>query len=124
MIIYLVLFSIAIILFFSPNREVPKAGYYLFIILLIGVAGFRDMIGGYDVYIYGEVYEYINKFTYLRSTFEKGFITYFRALNLISDQREFMFFVTALFMVLLHFYTIKKYSPILYFSVFIFFCKF
>ncbi|SFS53669.1 EpsG family protein [Lutibacter maritimus] len=124
MIIYLTLFLIATILYFSANRKTPSIGYYIFIGLLILVSGFRDMIGGYDVYIYGEVYEYINKYTYLRSTFEKGFIAYFIGLNYINGQREFMFFITALIMVLLHFYTIKKYSPILYMSAFIFFCKF
>ena len=121
---YILLFINVTFLYFSPNRRVPKLGFYVFLSLLILIAGFRDMIGGYDVYIYAQVYELGYEFITSYSPFEKGFSWYYIVLNIFNDSREFMFFITALFMFLLHFYTIKKYSPILYFSAFVFFCKF
>ena len=82
------------------------------------------MIGGFDVYVYGEVFEAPNEFVLSYKPFEKGFTFFFIILKTISDNRTFMFFSTALIMAMLHFKTIKNLSPIVYFSAFIFFCKF
>jgi hypothetical protein len=49
---------------------------------------------------------------------------YYWLLKLISDKREFLFFVTALLMIIMHTSLIKKLSPLVGFSMFIYFCKF
>jgi hypothetical protein len=121
MFIYLFLYVLALIQGFWEK------GKTLFIVLAVGmilVSGFRDMIGGFDVYIYGEVYEVDTVRMFLYPNFEWGFKVYYWVLKLISDKREFLFFVTALLMVIMHSSLIKKLSPLFGLSVFIYFCKF
>ncbi|MXV39010.1 hypothetical protein GO491_10050 [Flavobacteriaceae bacterium Ap0902] len=97
----------------------------VFLLVFIGLAGFRDMIGGFDVYIYSEVYEVLKgSDLLLYPYFEKGYLGYYYLLQFISGKREFMFFATAVIMTLLHFKSIKEYSPNLGMSLFIYFCKF
>ncbi|MGI9527091.1 MAG: EpsG family protein [Weeksellaceae bacterium] len=121
---YLIIFLIAAILFYSlPQKRSGLVTVYLMV--FIGLVGFRDMIGGFDVYIYSEVYEVlIGKDLFTYPYFEKGYLVYYYILQLISERREFMFFVTAVIMTLLHFKSIKKHSPHLGMSLFIYFCKF
>jgi hypothetical protein len=121
MFIYLFLYALALINGFWEK------GKTLFIVLVVGmilVSGFRDMIGGFDVYIYGEVYEIDNSRMFLYPNFEWGFKVYYWVLKLISEKREFLFFVTALLMVFMHSSLIKKLSPLFGLAVFIYFCKF
>lgn len=121
---YLFIFFLASILFFRAYRKVDFLIYF-FVLVSIMIAGLRDMIGGFDVYIYAEVYEVLRgKYLFIYEPFEKGFLTYFYILQTISTKREFMFFISALIMTLLHFYSIKKHSPNIGISLFIYFCKF
>jgi len=124
MLSYLIIFLFATILFFQENERKVSAGFYILLAVLICFSGFRDMIGGYDVYVYAQVYEAPKERIALYEGFEVGFRTYYLFLRNISDSRFFMFFVTATIMMSLHFFAIKKHSPIIYFSVFILFCKF
>ena len=57
MIPYLFLFVFATILYFQDTGRRVGVLFYIFIAFLILLSGFRDMIGGYDVYIYADVYE-------------------------------------------------------------------
>jgi hypothetical protein len=121
MFIYLFLYVLALI------NGLWEKGKTLFIVLVVGmilVSGFRDMIGGFDVYIYSEVYELDTVRMFLYPNFEWGFKAYYWVLKLISDEREFLFFVTALLMIIMHTSLIKKLSPLVGFSMFIYFCKF
>lgn len=121
---YLFIFFLASILFFRAYRKVDFLIYF-FVFVSIMMAGLRDMIGGFDVYIYAEVYEVLRgKYLFIYNPFEKGFLVYYYILQYIETSREFLFFATALVMTLLHFYTIKKLSPNVGMSLFIYFCKF
>lgn len=82
------------------------------------------MIGGFDVYIYGEVYEISTIRMFLYPNFEWGFKLYYWVLKLCSDRREFMFFISAIVFIGGHSYVIKKWSPLVYFSLFVYFSKF
>lgn len=124
MIPYLIVFLFVAVFYFQKNENKVSIGFYAVLALLIAFSGFRDMIGGFDVYIYGEVYESSPDFIKLYMAFEVGFKTYFLLLKNISNDRYFMFFFSAALMLSLQFFTIKKYSPVIYFSVFILFCKF
>ena len=124
MIEYLLLLLLAIILFFYPNSGKKSILNIVFICLAIFLAGFRDMIGGYDVYIYAEVYESILEGENYNGGFEPFFVFYFKLLNFINGDRHFMFFITSLIILGSYFYFLKKLSVWFYFSIFIFFCKF
>lgn len=124
MIPYLFLFLLASFLFFIPSDKKPGIGFYIFLIATILFAGLRDMIGGYDVYIYGELYEATPAQILAFSNFELGFRWFYVFLRQLSSDRYFMFFVCAVLIMVTHFFTVKKHSPILYFSLFILFCKF
>ncbi|NJM78914.1 MAG: hypothetical protein HC854_03470 [Flavobacterium sp.] len=76
MIPYILLFLLASFLFFIPSDKKTQLGYYIFLIVVILFSGFRDMIGGYDVYIYAEVYEVPLDQLMQFSTFEIGFRWY------------------------------------------------
>ena len=121
---YLFIFFLATILYY---RNIKKTNFlvYFFISVFIGLAGFRDMIGGYDVYIYAEVYEsFKGAYLYLYTPFEKGYLTFYYFLQQINESREFLFFATALIMTILHYYSIKKNSNNIGMSLYIYFCKF
>lgn len=124
MLVYLFIFLFAVFIYFKQQEQNNFFLFYVFAFFYVCISGFRDMIGGSDVYIYGEVYEVpmIQLFTF--DNFEKGFLLYYALLKQISDNRYFLFIITALIMALLHFRAIKRYSPLVYFSLFIFFCKF
>ena len=120
---YLLIFLFASILFFF-NKKGTNFGLFLFFIFFTFLAGFRDMIGGFDVYVYGEIYEAKEIQILNYESFEKGFRLYLLALRKVSNDRYFMFFITSFLMTFLHFRILKKVSPIALFSVFIYFCKF
>jgi len=118
---YLLLYVLALL------NGLWERGRVLFISLAVGmilIAGLRDMIGGFDVYIYGEVYEIDNIRMFLYPNFEWGFKIYYWVLKLVSVKREFLFFVTAVLIISLHSTLIKKLSPLFGLSIFIYFCKF
>lgn len=121
---YVIIFLFASVLYFQKNGEKAGFGYYAFLTLLILISGFRDMIGGYDVYVYSEIYESSYEFLAVYNLFEPGFRLYYLFLRIFSDDRQFMLFMTSLIMMSLMFYNLKKNSPIVYFSVFVLFCKF
>ncbi len=121
---YIFIILLAFIVYWNRNQN-NKGLYYFFMICCILMVGSRDMIGGFDVYIYGEVFEYpLISMIYKYSSFEQGFNTYNVLIRQITDDRYFFFFITAAITYLLHFGIIKKLSPLLMFSIFLYFCKF
>ncbi|MGV4535860.1 EpsG family protein [Ornithobacterium rhinotracheale] len=124
MIPYLLIFALALIVYFS-NPFKNKKLVYFFLACLMLITGLRDMIGGYDVYIYAEVYErLIGDRLYIYNSFEKGFLTYYYLLQKISTKREFLFFASAIIMYGLHFFVIKRDTENISISLFVYFCKF
>lgn len=124
MFVYLFLFLGFSILYFKPVQN-PKLGFYIFFGFAILVAGFRDMIGGFDVYIYSEVFERTNLIEFAeRGIFEPGFIAYYWVLKQVNETREWMLLVSSVLVLGGHFYAFKKLSPLIYISLFIYFAKF
>lgn len=123
MLVYLLIFILASFLFFF-NKKGSALSLAFFFIVFVFITGFRDMIGGFDVYIYGEIYEAKEIQLLNYQSFEKGFRFYLLALKNLNSDRYFMFFTTSFLMTFLHFRILKKTSPILFFSIFIYFCKF
>lgn len=124
MLVYLLLYIAFSILYFKKKQE-PRLGFYIFFGFAILVAGFRDMIGGFDVYIYSEVFEKTTLTEFAqRGIFEPGFIGYFWILKQVNESREWMLLVSSILVLVGHFYAFKKLSPLLYISIFIYFAKF
>jgi hypothetical protein len=118
---YLFLFAFAAYLYLNQNASKITLGVFSFFMILI--CGFRDMIGGFDVYIYAEIFENINK-DYFNEYFELGFVLYFKIIRFLGSSRELMFFSTALLMIGLHTSTISKDYSSKGVAIFIYFCKF
>ena len=59
MAIYILLFFIPVILYFCYNKkqQVPYKPFIIFFIALALFVGLGDMLGGYDRYIYGELFD-------------------------------------------------------------------
>lgn len=124
MLVYLLIFLFASFIYFKQQEQNNFFLFFVFAFFYVFISGFRDMIGGSDVYIYGEVFEVPMLQLFSFDKFEKGFLLYYAFLKQFSDDRYFLFIMTALIMALLHFRAIKRHSPLVYFSLFIFFCKF
>lgn len=123
MVPYIIVFFL---LFFSINQRqsINNWRFYFLLGILVLFAGVRDMIGGSDVYIYAQIYESPNWVILGYEPFEFGFRFFYLFLKIFSEDREFMFFICALLIVFGHASTLKKYSPLFFFSFFLFFCKF
>ena len=124
MFIYLFLFGLASILYFKNPYSRGGVIFLIFIVSSILIAGFRDMIGGYDIYIYSYYFEIPLGNYNLLDFFEKGFVLYYRILRIFNDDRTFMIFMSSLIILGIYCYYLKKLSIYFYFSIFIFFCKF
>lgn len=122
MLFYLALY-IGFSLFYFKKDQTPYVPIYLFFGIAVLIAGFRDMIGGYDVYIYGEIYE-SNLFNKANKIFEPGFVFYYWILKLFNESREWMFLASSVLVLGVHFFVIKKLSPLIYVSLFIYVAKF
>jgi hypothetical protein len=121
---YLFILLLVSILFICEKWIKQSWPFYILLIILILFEGLRDMIGGFDVYIYGQFYEMDYRLILIFEPFEPAFRLLAVLCKLIVDKREFFFFIIAIAMLYMHFRIIKKNSNLLYFAIFIYFCKF
>lgn len=122
MFVYLFIFFLVTVLYWQDSNRSYTALFTITTFIMIAVAGLRDMIGGYDVYIYAEIFE-VSSEAYQYIDFDPLFLLYYRILKIFSDNRVFMFFISAAITIGGYFWFFKKNSPWLYFSVFLFFAK-
>jgi hypothetical protein len=121
---YILVYLIFALSFFKNDKNSTNILFGVLIVVLAVFIGSRDMIGGFDVYIYGAIYESSNEAIFKYPPFEYGFKLYYLFLKLFSSNRHFMFFMTALICVAANFIMIKKYSKALYITLYIYFAKF
>lgn len=122
---YLFIFSLVLIPALTQKyNKIKLFWFYLLILILIVFSGLRDMIGGYDVYVYAEVYEAGRNFILNSGNFEFGYNLFYLFLHEFSEDRHFMFMAASFIIIFFHAKAIKRYSPLTYFSFFIYFCKF
>src|SRR6218665_1200475 len=117
MIPYLIILLLVCTMFLCEQWIKRSWPFYVLLLILILFEGFRDMIGGFDIYIYGQFYEMDYRIILLFSPFEPGFRLLAVLLKLIIDKREFFFFIVAVAMLYMHFRVIKKKSNLPYFAV-------
>lgn len=124
MLAYIIVFLLSASLFLFDSEGKNNWLFWLYVCTMIFIAGFRDMIGGFDVYIYGEVYEMNNLLMFLYPNFEFGFKAYYWVLKLISEKREFMFLISSAVFIGVHSVLLRKWSIAGAIAMFVFFSKF
>lgn len=131
--IYILLFVIALVYYAASNEEnernkLPLAIYLGGLALFVGCA---DMLGGYDRYIYGQVFDQLAMITqtggdHLRSAgyrlyaTEWGFLWFNQLMSYVTVNRYVFIFITTCIIYTLLFISIKRYCRNYPFAVIVF----
>ena len=69
--LYLLIFFIPFVVYYSDSKQISKNSTFLFVYLffLAAFVGLSDMFGGYDRYIYGEVFDSVADITTARESY-------------------------------------------------------
>ena len=120
---------------YSPRTR--GVGAFLLVAVIGLVAGLRDMMGGYDVYVYANVFEDLAKnqefslgmFFSLGSQEETamgqepGWILYNRFVGFFTESRYAFFFFTSMLSFFFLFRHLRKFAPYFFFALLIIFCR-
>jgi len=121
MVIYYFVLIISFIFYFiQSDKRVPSVSLFFCFMLTIALfVGFGDMIGGYDRYIYGEVFDTIademrgkrdvSRLFYLVSGKEFGYFIWQLIISIFTPNRYIFILVTTLTIYLLFFRVMRKY---------------
>jgi putative membrane protein len=122
MLVYILIFSAALIWFFSSKEKSSKntRGLFFFLFFLALFVGISDMLGGYDRYIYGEIFDLLSDdidrgISYTESPImeykkEFGYVFLNFILSHITSNRYIFIFFVTLIIYLLFFFSIKEYA--------------
>lgn len=121
--IYLIIFCIPVVFFFGNKKTINRSNHFLFLYLLFLAlfVGFSDMLGGYDRYIYGEVFDtiadvttnqrsYLDNNVFLFFPSEPGYIILNILLSYITENRYIFIFIYTLIIYTLLFISLKRYA--------------
>lgn len=133
MLLYLLIFLIPVVWYYSTvdNDEQSKLPLAIFIGGLALFVGLSDMLGGYDRYIYGEVFDQLSMVTraggdvtqtggYLLYSSEWGFLGFNQLMSLITVNRYIFIFAITILIYTLLFFSIKQYCENYPFAVIVF----
>ena len=121
MIIYYFVLIISLIFYFiQRDKRVPSVSLFFFFMLALALfVGLGDMIGGYDRYIYGEVFDSIademrsgrnlSRLLYLVNGKEFGYFVWQVIVSIFTPNRYVFILLTILTIYLLFFRVMKKY---------------
>ena len=121
MIIYYLILAVSLIYYFiQRNRKVTSVSLLFFFMLALSLfVGLGDMIGGYDRYIYGEVFDTIvdemrgkrdvSRLFYLVSGKEFGYFVWQVIVSIFTPNRYIFILITTLTIYYLFFRVMKKY---------------
>ena len=121
MISYYLIFSFSLIYYFIQNRHKKSSSSFFFFFMLVAALfiGLGDMIGGYDRYIYGEVFDSIademrsgrnlSRLLYLVNGKEFGYFVWQVIVSIFTPNRYVFILLTILTIYLLFFRVMKKY---------------
>lgn len=114
--LYLLIFFIPVFsyLSFNPGRNQHSSFLFLFLLGLSLFVGFSDMFGGYDRYIYGEIFDNIADVTTLKGDYSDSLLY-----NFYSSEIGYTFLN-----VLISFFTENRYIFILIVTLIIYICLF
>ena len=121
MISYYLIFVISLIYYFIQSRHKNPSSilFFSFMLIIALFIGLGDMIGGYDRYIYGEVFDSIademrggrnfSRLFYLVNGKEFGYFTWQVIVSVFTPNRYIFILVTTLTIYYLFFRVMKKY---------------
>lgn len=121
MISYYLIFSFSLIYYFIQNRHKKSSSSFFFFFMLVAALfiGLGDMIGGYDRYIYGEVFDSIademrsgrnlSRLLYLVNGKEFGYFVWQVIVSIFTPNRYIFILITILTIYYLFFRVMKKY---------------
>ncbi len=138
MIVYLIPFVFILMLVFNTRNLTSKQSTYLFAIFIIiigAICGFRDMLGGYDSYIYAEVFDLTSDeidrgispvltFAFEANEKEQGFALFNVLIAYVTGNRYIFLLFINIFIFISIFIHIRRLSNNPLLSVFILFCMF
>ena len=123
MIIYIILFLIPVILYFyyKDNKQVSYKPFLFFFISLAIFVGLGDMLGGYDRYIYGDLFDNLadqlkigipitSSSIYQAYNTEFGYIGLNRAIAHITNNRYIFIFLYTICMYAIILHSFRKYA--------------
>lgn len=138
--IYYTIFFLIAVFYYQTQLKVPEKKYLWYVMLALGTfVGLGDMLGGYDRYIYGEIFDdsadirmaggSYNSVINMSGAFEeKGYMTYNYLMSFLTANRYIFILISTIFIFLSFAYAIKKYvhenwvfTIILFLGMFFFF---
>ena len=121
--LYLLIFFIPVFsyLSFNPGRNQHSSFLFLFLLGLSLFVGFSDMFGGYDRYIYGEVFDNIADVTTIKGDYSDSLLYNFYSseigytllnvlISFFTENRYIFILIVTLIIYTLLFVSIKKYT--------------
>ena len=97
----------------------PSLFFSILVILMLAlISGLRNGIGDTDMYVH--LYDLIGPGYDSKGGYEPGFVLFLAGLKKISDDSQFMIFVTGMVMTILNLWIIRKYSDCFELSVFMY----
>ena len=121
--LYLLIFFIPVFsyLSFNPGRNQHSSFLFLFLLGLSLFVGFSDMFGGYDRYIYGEIFDNIADVTTIKGDYSDSLLYNFYSseigytllnvlISFFTENRYIFILIVTLIIYTLLFVSIKKYT--------------
>ena len=121
--LYLLIFFIPVFFFLStnPGRNQHSSFLFLFLLSLSLFVGFSDMFGGYDRYIYGEIFDNIADITTIKGDYSDSLLYNFYSseigytllnvlISFFTENRYIFILIVTLIIYTLLFVSIKKYT--------------
>ena len=122
--LYLLIFFIPVLFYSANEQNVNKSKTFLaiFLLVLAFFVGLSDMFGGYDRYIYGEVFDDIADITTIKGSYIKSgiFFTYFRGefgytlinilISFITENRYIFILIITLVIYSCLYVSLKRYA--------------
>ncbi|MBW4711860.1 EpsG family protein [Prevotella histicola] len=121
--LYLLIFFIPVFSFLStsPGRNQHSSFLFLFLLGLSLFVGFSDMFGGYDRYIYGEIFDNIADITTIKGDYSDSLLYNFYSseigytllnvlISFFTENRYIFILIVTLIIYTLLFVSIKKYT--------------
>ena len=121
--LYLLIFFIPFVVYYSDSKQISKNSTFLFVYLffLAAFVGLSDMFGGYDRYIYGEVFDSVADITTARESYlqhgafllfkgEPGYIILNILISFITENRYVFILIYTCVVYFLLYQTLKEYA--------------
>lgn len=138
MFIYILVFILVVALYYLQNCHISKTAFRVLMAILAIFVGLSDMLGGYDRYIYGQLFDSLADDLVLKESIfsselfnhyrkEPGYVIYNALITYLTSNRYFFIFITTCLIYFLFYKSIIKetrnygYALILFLGLYFFF---